>query len=1410
MVLSSPGRVSADSKQALYLDPERFLAGAASLWDPSFGGGTVPHQHIGYLWPMGPWFWFFEQVGVPDWVAQRLWWGTLTLAAALGTRWLLRSLGVAPSAAVAGALVYALTPYQLAFTARMSVVLLPWAGLPWLVELTRRTLRHRGWRHPAVFALVVVTVAGVNATSLVLVGVGPLLVLLLAAARGWSEARVALGAGARLAVLSAGVSAWWLAGLRLQGAYGMPVLQLTENLSDIARRSMPGDVLRGLGNWFFAGQDRLGYSIDQAEPFLDDSRVIAASLVLPGLFLAALVVLTGRVRLLAVAFVVVATVVAVGSWPYEAPSAYGRAFRWFAEETSLGLALRNSHRIVPLLVLGGAIALAYAIGRLPGPGHRRLGALLVSAAALGAMAPVAATGVTSRHLDRPEELPAWWLDATGVLDQRGLDVVGNRSRVLEVPGAPFAAYRWGNTVEPVTPALLDRPYLAREVLPYGSAATANLLDAVDRRMQEGVFEPAALAPLARLFAAGDVVVRSDLQFERFRTPEPFALWTLLGDPPAPGVDQVTNFGPPLVNQPDRTLAPLAERDLVFGALVGASEPLVGGPVPPVAVLSVEDAPGVAQVRPVEGPIVLAGDGDGVVDAAAAGLIDGRGLVLYADSLGDDELNQVLTDGAHLVVTDSNRRRIQTWFYAIRDTRGPTERAGETLAEPTSYDVRVDVFPGQTDESRTVVQHLGGQVSATLGGGAARPEDRAMAAFDGDPLTAWRIGGPDPRGHRVSVVLDGPVELDRITLVQPQDGPRDRVVESVRLHFDAAPPVEVDLDDRSLDPSGQVVTFSTRPVSRFEVELTGVSDPGFDPALANAVGFAEIGLDGIDLAETVVLPPSLLQRVDARSLDHGLDLVLSRLRYDPYDRGRTDVERHLDRTFDLPVAREFGLSGTARIAPGAPDDELDELLGTTGPLRARASSRLAGDLTARAGSAIDGDPTTAWTTAFGPQVGQWIEIDLDRAMPLDELGLHVVVDEVHSIPSRVRVQVDGVEAADQHLSLSLDPAPPGTTQEVVIPLVGREGDRIRITIVEVERRGAPPDDVAAMATLPIAITDISVGGTGERRGSYEHIDTGCRDDLVVLDGEPLAIRISGPASAARAGLDVEACTDVTLGAGRHRLVAAAGHVSGIDLDRLVLSSATGGATTGRGARGASSGAGPTLVEVEPGRTTWTARVESDGSPAWIVLAESLNTGWTLRVDGRDEGRPTLVNGFANGWRVDPAGPGTLLVELSWTPQRLVSWAIALSALVVGVCIGLAVGSTPRPIDTYPDAVGSVAGPEGPAGRLRPTGLGLALGTTALGVALVSRPWIGVLAGLATAVATLLPRLLPLLAVAAPGALVASFALDRPMLAWLAVAIVVAATVGTETRLGWPSLRGRADAPRQPAPAPRGARPTDPET
>src|SRR5262249_6584306 len=122
LLFDDPGTVVADTKSYLYLDPSRLLSRAWSMWDPSIGTGTVTHQNIGYLWPMGPWYWLFDKLGAPDWVAQRLWLGTILFAAGIGTVWLLRTLGWRGPSPWAAAFVYALTPYVLTVAARISVL----------------------------------------------------------------------------------------------------------------------------------------------------------------------------------------------------------------------------------------------------------------------------------------------------------------------------------------------------------------------------------------------------------------------------------------------------------------------------------------------------------------------------------------------------------------------------------------------------------------------------------------------------------------------------------------------------------------------------------------------------------------------------------------------------------------------------------------------------------------------------------------------------------------------------------------------------------------------------------------------------------------------------------------------------------------------------------------------------------------------------------------------------------------------------------------------------------------------------------------------------------------------------------------------------------------------------------------
>ena len=267
--------------------------------------------------------------------------------------------------------------------------------------------------------------------------------------------------------------------------------------------------------------------------------------------------------------------------------------------------------------------------------------------------------------------------------------------------------------------------------------------------------------------------------------------------------------------------------------------------------------------------------------------------------------------ADLIVTDSNRRRIQTWFYALRDTRGHTERAGETAADPTGYDFRLNPFDDVDDDDRTVVEQVGGTVEVTSDGGPDRPEDRGAHAVDGDPSTAWRVGGGDPSGQRITLVPDSPPIVDQVLLLQPASARTGRAVSTVNITVNDGEAFEVVLGPDSLSSPGQVVEIPEQAVARLDVEITSVAGGTEE----DPVGLAEIGVGSTQVAEVVRLPVDLLDRVGEQLTDHGLDIVLTRLRLDLPDTDRLDDEAHLDRRFELPVARTFHLQGTVRGAEG---------------------------------------------------------------------------------------------------------------------------------------------------------------------------------------------------------------------------------------------------------------------------------------------------------------------------------------------------------------------------------------------------------------------------------------------------------------------------------------------------------------
>lgn len=1385
LLLTQPGKVAADTKTYLYLDPGRLLSQAPSMWDPNIGLGTVTHQTIGYLFPMGPFYWVLEQLlGLPQWVSQRLWLGTLLFAAATGMLFLLRTLQVRGPGVVVGALAFMLTPYVLDYSARISVILGPWAALPWMVGIVILALRRGGWLYPALFAVVVQLVGGVNATALLFALIAPALWIPYAV---WVTHEVtlrrALEVVGKIALLTFVTSLWWIAGLWAQGSYGLDILKFTETVQAVSKTSFPGEIMRGLGYWFFYGQDKIGPWTESAPDYTQHIWLILVSYGIPTLALLAAATVKWRYRTYFVLVMLIGVAIAVGASPYDNPSPFGGLFKAFANNSTAGLALRSTGRAVPLVVLGVAVFLAVGVNAvartltergLPNRGLFVAGAVVVL---LIVNFPALWDGAFyGKQLERPENIPNYWTNAIKYLDGQSHD-----TRIMELPGADFASYRWGNTVDPITPGLTDRPYVARELIPWGSPPSADLLNAFDRQLQESVLDPNAVGPIAGLMSVGDVTLRNDLQTDRYNLIRPSLLWQLF-QPPPEGLGTPRTFGTTIPGTPH--FPQLDER------VLGSATPLPSPP--PVAVFPVQDPPPIIRTAPSGAPLVVDGDGEGLVDVASTGLVTNDRAILYSASYADDPAalrRRVGNDGT-LVVTDSNRKRARRWS-TVRDNYGYTEQAGETPLVQDPSDARLEVFPGAPDSAFTVTQQRGVKsVQATHYGNPVSytAEDRAERALDGDPQTAWRVDAfANDVGEKLRIRLDHPITTDHVNLLQPINGPRNRWITEATLTFDGKHPVKIALDGRSRDVSGagQDVSFPKRTFSTLEIRIDADNiGARFTYGGVSAVGLAEVrmradkaGSRDVGIDEVIRMPTDLLSATGASSLQHPLVLSMTRDRQYPVP-PRTDPELELTRAFSLPTARAFAFSGQLRLDPVAPDDVLDRLVGIPdaqhGGITATSSEHLDGDARARASSAFDGNPATVWSTRFAEPENQWLQVTTPSPISFDHLDLQIVNDGRHSVPTKLLLTSDTGARRDITLPAIGDQATPNATVAVPVRFGAVSGTTFRLTIESVRPVRTLEYFSNFPMVMPVAIAETGMPGV-HRGPEPAQLPAECRTDLLSVDGTPVGVRAVGTTAAAEtyAPLDLQPCTPadtVALRAGDHVLRTQEGKRTGIDFDRVLLSSAAGGqaaplttitttpgsnatATGGPGASApARATAAPAMETLSQGRTSAKLRVAHATQPFWLVLGQSRNDGWTAKANGKDLGTPELVDGYANGWLVQPAANGgPITLSLDWTPQRTVWAAIWASLAGAAACLAIiAVGLVRRRRRRgEPDApVGDAsAGPVDAqlasptivqGARVSPAAIaGTTVVAAALGGGLV-RPWCAVLTGGVTLFVLLKPR------------------------------------------------------------------------
>jgi hypothetical protein len=1289
MLATQPGAVSDDTKTYLYLDPGRYVRQALSVWNPNVALGTVTHENIGYLLPMGPFYWALAELHVPIWIAQRLWLGVILFSAGAGMLYLCRTINLSASGRYVASLAFMFTPYVLQYAGRISVILLPWAGLPWMLAFVILAVRRGGWKYPALFALVVALVSGINASSILYVGIGPALwlpfVVLVLREATW---RQVWSVAWRVGLLTAFVSLWWAVGLQVEAAYGVNILKYTETLLSTSSASSPLEVLRGLGYWFFYGaSSQTGNWTQAAVAYTQQIWLLVLTFTVPMIALLSSALLRWRKRAYFALLVVVGMVLGVGPYPYYHPTGVSALIKAFMSDTTAGLALRSTDRASPLILLGLAVLLGAGVNAAV----RRLGkyGLVIAgfavAAVVGASAPLWTGSTVVNGLTQPAKPPSYVLQAA-----HHLNTTHPGTRVYAMPGNNFAAYRWGDTIDTVYPALLTRPFVTHEQQTMGSLPTADLLEAVDTPLQEGTLDPNTIAPMASLMSAGDVLVQYDLDWEYYDTPNPQQMAQDLAVTPR-GLSDPVSFGTP---RPNVSLVPHLDEQTL-------SRPGHQGWTAPLVTYTVDHPRAVVRSESLKTPLIVAGSSAGLVSASSFGLLAGNPTILYAGTLDTDSKlkKAALKPGANLVVTDTNRKQGFRW-NGITENTGYTESSAEgsstasLVADP--FDSPLNLFPDAPVDAQSTTTFNG--VSWVLASSYGSPvqyfnDDRPAAALDGDLQTAWS-DSQFPLGQWWGVQFTEPKTMDQINLSQIQT-PRPRVlIKSVTLTFDYKRPVTVTLGPASRTAAGQTIYFSPRTYSnlRITINTAKLTDHAVNGGYQNLFGFAEVRIPGVNAEESVSMPQDLLRAAGSSSIGDPLTLVMTRLRSSGFP-PQADTELTLARDFWLPTARTFSLTGQARVSSLASDETVDGEVGRTPPgaagLVASSSSRLTGNVAVGASAAVDGSPGTLWESGFGiTQAGQWLQYSVPTPVTFDALDMRIVADAQHSVPTAITVSAGGMSE-----KVSLPPIANGRVagSVVSIPLTLTRpltGQTIRVTFDGVRTENTVNYYTQSPWSLPLGIAQVGIAGLSAP-AIPATIPSTCRDDLLQVDGSPIWVSVSGTSAAAlaRDPLPVKLCGPdaggLSLAAGNHSLRSMPGSSVGMDIDQLALASAPGGGPTTVQADGQlpapTTGTSPTVVV---DRQTATAmqltisRVSAGSSPFALVLGQSINTGWKATTSGRSLGTPFLIDGFANGWRVDPANlagaihGGTMTVDLQWAPQKEVNIAVVISALAIVACLLLA--------------------------------------------------------------------------------------------------------------------------------------------
>ena len=343
-----------------------------------------------------------------------------------------------------------------------------------------------------------------------------------------------------------------------------------------------------------------------------------------------------------------------------------------------------------------------------------------------------------------------------------------------------------------------------------------------------------------------------------------------------------------------------------------------------------------------------------------------------------------------------------------------------------------------------------------------------------------------------------------------------------------------------------------------------------------------------------------------------------------------------------------------------------------------SRHLSGTPTQRATSSIDGNPDTWWSTGFTSSVGNYAQFMVAKPVTFDHFDLKLVADKQHSVPTKLDITVDG-----KTVRVDVPAIKPSSTIGAIktVPIKLPEpltGTKVRFTIRKQHSLRTNDWYTNSLIALPIAVAEWGVPGIEAKVPSASTpLSTACNVKVMLINGKVVPVSISGTVGDALASraLSLKVCEQANgleLPKGRQNLLTADGGITGFNVDQLVLRSEAGGkADQSTGVLiPAPTGTQPVLKVTSNERTKITVKGTGATKPFWLVLGQSQSDGWQATVNGHNLGTSTLVDGYANGWRVTPDAKGVVNLQLVWTPQRVVWIAIGISTLSILACLALA--------------------------------------------------------------------------------------------------------------------------------------------